>query len=185
MNDIDALHRRIRQRRTKEKPREHRLARLLYHIVMLVMGMCVLILALLLNQKLELVSLPAAVGDFRLQDLGSWLPFENWFSLQEEAVSATPSYALLKDNQYSNGSNMVYNLQHGVVLHVEKSKAKSSITIRQDNGVVVTYGNMVEVHLKKDERVLKDKVLGTYEGYLTIQPVKDHKNVSLHEALEV
>ena len=80
MNDIDALHRRIRQRRTKEKPREHRLARLLYHIVMLVMGMCVLTLALLLNQKLELVSLPAAVGDFRLQDLGSWLPFENWFS---------------------------------------------------------------------------------------------------------
>lgn len=142
-------------------------------------------MALLLNQKLELVSLPAAVGDFRLQDLGSWLPFENWFSLQEEAVSATPSYALLKDNQYSNGSNMVYNLQHGVVLHVEKSKAKSSITIRQDNGVVVTYGNMVEVHLKKDERVLKDKVLGTYEGYLTIQSVKDHKNVSLHEALEV
>lgn len=40
MNDIDALHRRIRQRRTKEKPREHRLARLLYHIVMLVMGVC-------------------------------------------------------------------------------------------------------------------------------------------------
>ena len=183
MNDIDALHRRIRQRRTKEKPREHRLARLLYHIVMLVMGMCVLTLALLLNQKLELVSLPVAVGDFRLQDLGSWLPFENWFSLKEEPVSTSPVYTLLKDDHYSNGTNQARSGYAGVVLHVQKqADKKSSVTVKQDNGAVVTYGNLNEVKVKQDDRILKEAVLGTADSYVTINALKDNEKIKVSDA---
>ena len=111
--------------------------------------------------------------------------FLKWFSLKEEAVSTTPVYTPLEENQYTNGTNIAYNVYHGVVLHVQTNKDnKQSVSIKQDNGVVATYGNLDEVKVKKGERILKEKILGTYTSYVTIDFLKDQKLIAYDEALK-
>lgn len=98
MDDLRRVRKRIRGRRfdgagaQEQKQRPFILFRMIYHAVMLMMCICVVVLALLLNQKLNLVKMPAVIQQFHLEDLGSWLPFENWFSLKEEPVSTSPVY---------------------------------------------------------------------------------------------
>lgn len=190
MDDIKYVRKRIKNRRfggvdKEENHRPHTLFKLCYRFVMLVMGVCVFVLALLLNQKLNLVQMPAVLQDFKISNLSSWLPFENWFSLKDETVSATPAYSLLKDNHYANGSNVAYNAYDGVILHVQtSSEGKTTITVKQDNGVVATYGSLSEVSLKQDERILKGRPLGTYTSYVTIDFLKDNISVAYDKALQ-
>ena len=190
MDDIKYVRKRIKNRRGggmehEEKRRPHILFTLCYRFVMLVIGLCVVMLELLVNQKLNIVQMPAVLQNIKIDNLASWLTFENWFSLKEEAVSATPSYSLLKDNQYANGSNVAYNAFDGVVLHVQTTKdKKTTLTIKQDNGVVSTYGGLIDVSLKQDERILKGRPLGTYTSYVTIDFLKDNKAISYDQALQ-
>ena len=184
-----AYSKRIRGRRfdgagaQEQKQRPFILFRMIYHAVMLMMCICVVVLALLLNQKLNLVKMPAVIQQFHLEDLGSWLPFENWFSLKEEPVSTSPVYTLLKDDHYSNGTNQARSGYAGVVLHVQKqADKKSSVTVKQDNGAVVTYGNLNEVKVKQDDRILKEAVLGTADSYVTINALKDNEKIKVSDA---
>lgn len=112
MDDIKHIRKRIKNRRfggiqEEENHRSFPLFQLFYRFIMLVMGVCMVVLAILVNQKLDLVQMPAALQNFKMEDISSWMPFEHWFSLKDEAVNATPSYSLLKDNQYANGSNEI------------------------------------------------------------------------------
>ena len=169
MSDLNDVRKRIRKRRgTQATEKEHSfsLFRLFYHTVMLAMGICVVVLALMLNAKLKLI------------------PFDNWFSLKEEAVSAAPAYTPIKDNQYQNGTNSAYAVFNGVVLHVQRSDSgECSVSLKQDNGVVTTYGHLKEVNVKADERILKGKMLGTYENHITIDFLKDNKEISYEKGL--
>ena len=189
MDDLRRVRKRIRGRRfdgagaQEQKQRPFILFRMIYHVVMLMMCICVVVLALLLNQKLNLVKMPAVIQQLNLEDLGSWLPFESWFSLKDEAVSTSPVYTLLKDDHYSNGTNQARNGYAGIVLHVQKqADKKSSVTIKQDNGVVVTYGNLNEVKVKQDDRILKEAVLGTADSYVTINALKDNEKIKVSDA---
>lgn len=187
MSDINDVRKRIRRRRgtgTEEKSHSFSLFRLFYHSVMLAMGVCVLVLALLLNEKLELVEMPAYLKNLKLDALTQWIPFEHWFSLREEAVASVPAYTPIKDKQYQNGTNMAYAVYNGVVLHVQRSEAgECSVSLKQDNGVITTYGHLKEVNVKADERILKSKMLGTYEDYVTIDFLKDNKEISYEQGL--
>ena len=113
-----------------------------YHVIMAAMCICVLVLGLLVSNKLDLLELPVLEKTLQLDDLSKWIPFEKWFSFKgREAVSTTPVYTPLEENQYTNGTNIAYNVYHGVVLHVQTNKDnKQSVSIKQDNGVVATYG---------------------------------------------
>ena len=126
--------------------------------------------------------MPAVIQQFHLEDLGSWLPFENWFSLKEEPVSTSPVYTLLKDDHYSNGTNQSRSGYAGVVLHVQKQADKSSVTVKQDNGAVVTYGNLNEVSVAVDDRILKEAVLGTADSYVTINALKNNEKIKVSDA---
>ncbi|MEG0526743.1 M23 family peptidase [Amedibacillus sp. YH-ame6] len=189
MEDIKNVRKRIKHRRyggmeEVEKKHSSIVFKVMYRLMMLVMGVCVMVLVLLLNQRLNLVQMPAVLQNFKIEDISKWLPFENWFSLKDEAVSATPSYSLLKENHYANGSNVAYNAYDGVILHVQSKNSKTSLTIKQDNGVITTYGNLSEVSLKQDERILKGRPLGTYAQYVTIDFLKDNKTIDLNAALQ-
>lgn len=189
MDDMKNARKRIKNRRyggkcDERSHRPHTLFKLCYRFCMLLMGVCVFVLALLLNQKLNLVQLPASIQNFKIENLSSWLPFENWFSLKEEAVASIPAYSLLKENQYSNGSNIAYGIKDGVVLHVKKvSDGKTQVRIKQDNGVIVTYGSLSEVSLKQGERILKGRPLGTYTSFITIDFLKANKAITYDQAL--
>ena len=92
---------------------------------------------------------------------------------------------LEKTLQLDDLSKIAYNVYHGVVLHVQTNKDnKQSVSIKQDNGVVATYGNLDEVKVKKGERILKEKILGTYTSYVTIDFLKDQKLIAYDEALK-
>ncbi|MEG0506361.1 MAG: M23 family peptidase [Longicatena sp.] len=189
MDDLKNIRKRIKSRRyheaDEEKHHSFSLFRFLYHLVMLMMCLSVLALALLLNQKLNLIKLPTVLTNFKIENLASWLPFENWFSLKEVAVVSKQAYTLLKDDQYANGSNSAFSIYDSVVLHVKKaSDNKYSVTLKQDNGVVSTYGNIKEASVKQDERILKGKPVGTFDNYVTLNFLKDNNKITYDAALQ-
>lgn len=188
MDDLRDVRKRISKRRggyEEDNSRPVFFFRFVYRVVMAAMCIGVVVLGLLVSNKLHLLDLPVLEKTLQLDDLSKWIPFEKWFSLKEEAVSAVPVYTPMKENQYSNGTNIAYNTYHGVVLHVQTNKDnKQSVTLKQDNGVVATYGNLDEVKVKKGERILKEKILGTYTSYVTIDFLKNQTTISYDEALK-
>ncbi len=70
------------------------------------------------------------------------------------------------------------------MLHIQQHKnLKFSITLKQDNGVIATYGNLNEVQVQKEDRVLKSKAIGVYEDYVTIDFMLNHKDIPYGNAL--
>lgn len=187
MRNIRSVRRRIRSRQYDHLyPKEHnRLFLLIYRFVIVVMCVTVLGLGLLINNKLGLVELPKQLSGINLGMISEWLPFEDWFKLEDKAVAAAPSYHLLKDDLYANGSNKATSILDGVVMHVQHTTTdKYSVTIRHDNGVIATYSNLDSSDLKQDERVLKDDAIGSYQNSLSIVFMKDEKKIDLNTALK-
>ena len=100
MDDLHKVRRRIAQRRIGFEEEEHRkgphIFRFLYHTVMLMMFVCVAVLALLLNEKLHLVEMPAFMKELHLEELSSWLPLEDFLELKDQSVSSPVSYTKVK-----------------------------------------------------------------------------------------
>lgn len=189
MDDLHKVRRRIASRRIGLEEEEHSkgagLFRLLYHAVMLLMFVCVAVLALLLNQKLHLVQMPAFMEELHLEQLSSWVPFETWFSLKDTPVSNTQKYTKTGEDTYRNDSNSVYNLYDGVVLHIQPMEnGTSNVTMKQDNGVVTTYEGVIDVSIKEEERILKDKIMGTYGESIGISFMKNNQKLEMNEALQ-
>lgn len=188
MNDLNDVRKRIRNRRTsnemEEKKSSFSLFRIFYHLIMVVMCICVLVLALLLNQKMNWVTLPAYIEKLHLESIASWIPFDSWFSTKDKTVATTHSYQLLNDNQYTNGSNQATTLMAGVVGYIQSSEnGYYTITIKQDNGVITTYGNLKDVQIKENERIIKDSIIGTYETFITLDFMRDNQTIPMNEAV--
>lgn len=188
MNNLKHARKRIQSRRyahgVYNEEKGSWFFKFLYRIMIIVMCVGVFTLAFLINQKVQWVKLPASFVDFKIEDVSKWLPFENWFSLKDEAVASFPVYTHIKDDLYANGSNTAYTIADGVVLHVQqKEDGKGSVTIQQDNGIIVTYGSLTSISTKQDERILKGSVLGTYEETVSVVCVKDNAKVELEAAV--
>lgn len=185
MKEINDVRRRIQHRRYEEPKQHPRFFRFFYGLIMIAMSIGVLSLAYLLNEKLAIVELPAGLKQINFAKISEWLPFEDWFDpKEEETVNAAPSYSLLKERQYTNGTNQANLILDGVVLHVEaRDEGKSYVTIRHDNGVIATYGHLDSVQIKQDERLKKGDIIGSFVDYITLDLVKDQKNIDLNTAL--
>lgn len=185
MNDISHIRRRIRSRKygRYQKPERNHFFHFMYRGMMLLMSAGVIALALAINSKVGLIELPKELMNIDFSKVSTWLPFEDWFSLKDETVAAYPSYHLLKDDMYANGTNSAYSLNDGVVLHVQKEKDNTySITVRHDNNVVATYGNLNSTDIKQDERIRKGDTLGSFQESVRITFVKDEKKITLEQA---
>ena len=89
MKQGQRIHRRIAKRRCgRNKPPAF--YRFFYRFSMLIMIGLVAMLGYGISVKQGFVT-----GEDLLA-VGTWFPFEKWFSLQDETVSAMPAYALLK-----------------------------------------------------------------------------------------
>lgn len=185
MSELKDVRRRIKARRYDEPERHTHGFHFFYHLMMLVMGIGVLGLAYLVNGKLGLVELPQDLQHINFGMVSEWLPFEDWFSDHDDTtVGAQPTYTLLKDNHYANGSNQASLLMDGVVLHVEQGDAKKgSVSVRHDNGVIATYGNLTTIQVKQDERLKRGDIAGTFDEYVSISLVKNNQNIDLNSAL--
>lgn len=186
MSDVQDVRNRIKKRRTINEEKKHHfsLFNFFYHTVMLGMGICVITLALLVSEKVNLIQLPTFMKSFEIKNIGKWIPFEQWFSLKDKAVSAVPSYTPISENKYQNGSNTSYAVYDGIVLHTQQHKNhKISVTVKQDNGVIAIYGNLNEIQVQKDDRILKSKPIGLYEDFITIDFMLNRKDISYEKAL--
>ena len=98
-------------------------------------------------------------------------------------MSTSPIYTLLKENQYSNGTNQATSGFAGVVLHVQKQADETyTVSVKQDNGVVVNYGHINEVKVKQDDRVVKEALIGTVDSYVTITALKNNESIKVSDA---
>lgn len=157
----------------------------IYRMMILGMGVAIVTLAFFINQKAGFVKLPEELTSLNFAMVSEWVPFEKWFAKESEAVSAQPTYSLLKENQYANGSNQAGAIKDGVVLHVQQGdNYKGSTTIRHDNGVVATYGNLDQINVKADERILQGSILGSFQEYVSIDFLKDEVKLDLATALQ-
>ncbi len=183
MNEMKEIRKRIAHRRGGEEDHQPLVFRLIYRGLMGIMMVAVVALAYLINDKINLVQLPENLS---IASVSEWLPFDHWFSStpKEESVAALPTYTLLKDNQYANGTNQANLILDGVVLHVEeKDPAKNSVTVRHDNGVIITYGHLNQISIKANERLKKGAVIGTFNEYVTLDIIKDNQRIDLTSAL--
>ncbi len=187
MSEMSDVRRRIQNRRYGNKAKEPFLFRLCYRGVMGLMALGIAVLAFLVNERLNLIELPQEWSQISFAQVSEWLPFERWFHDEQEdqSVAALPMYSLMNDNKYANGTNQAHLLLDGVVLHVEeRDGAQSSVTVRHDNGVVVTYGHLHQVLVKQDERLKKGDVAGSFQDYVTLDMVKNKQSVDLPTALQ-
>ncbi len=186
MNEMRDVQRRIAQRRHGEEIRPPRLFTFVYRLLMCGMGVGVFALAYMVNDKIGFIDLPEDFKNINFGMVSEWIPFEDWFSHTDDAtmVNAIPSYQLLKENQYSNGTNQANLILDGVVMHVESGDTSlGSVTIRHDNGVIATYGHLSQIQIKQDERLQRGAVAGTYDDYVTLTFLKGGKSIDLADAL--
>lgn len=187
--DQRAVRKRIQKRKNQSDHHQPLFFRLLYHTLMLAMACGICALAYLVNDKLGIINIPEAFSSWNLGKISEWLPFDGWFTTDKEsdgeAVSALPVYSLLEGNKYANGGNQARLLMNGVVLHVEaKDAQQSSVTVRQDNGVIVTYGHLDQVQVKQDERVQTGDVLGSFQEYIQLTMIKNQQSVDYNTAIQ-
>lgn len=186
MNNIHNTRRRIRNRKYQiyENKEPHHLFRFIYRTAIVLMSVCVIGLTLAINEKVGLVDLPKNIMNINFNKISEWLPFEDWFSLKDEKVSAKPSYALLKDDLYANGTNSAYAILDGVILHIQDEKDNTkTITVRHDNGVIAAYGKLLNSDAKVDERIRKGDVIGAFQDSVQITFLKNEKKINLETAL--
>ena len=186
MVDQRAVRKRIQKRKNQSDQHQPLFFRMLYHTLMLAMACGICALTYLVNDKLGIVDISAAFNSWKLDRISEWLPFDGWFSDEKEgeAVSALPAYSLLEGNKYANGTNQARLMMDGVVLHVEaKDEQKSSVTIRQDNGVIVTFGHLNQVQVKQDERLKMGDVLGDFHDYVQLTMIKNKQSVDYLTAM--
>lgn len=187
MSELHDVRKRIQQRRYDEPKDKSSFFKVIYRLIMLAMGAAVLTLAFFINDKLGLVDIPKELSNINLGLVSEWIPFEHWFSKEDaKTVNAQPSYSLLKDNEYSNGTNQANLLMDGVVLHVQDGGEgkKGSVSVRHDNGVVATYGHLDSISVKQDERLLKGAVIGSFQEYISIDLLQNNKKIDLNTALK-
>lgn len=188
MIDQRAVRKRIQKRKNQSDQHQPLFFRLLYHTLMLAMACGICALTYLVNDKLGIVDIPQAFSNWRIGKISEWLPFEGWFTTDKEedgeAVSALPVYSLLEGNKYANGSNSARLMMNGVVLHVEaKDAQKSSVTVRQDNGVIVTFGHLNQIQVKQDERLQAGDAVGTFDEYVQLTMIKNKQSVDYNTAI--
>lgn len=112
----------------------------------------------LLVQKVEAILEPLQL--YRISD---WIPFENWF-FNDRTETITTSflthYTQLDEHYFEALNNQVVAIESGIVLYIDQQDSGYLIMIKQDNGLIATYGAMSEVHARLDDRIIKGEIIG-------------------------
>ena len=167
MSEIKHIRKRISARRKAPGPRAYEapgspLFTLIYGLAMLAMVGASLGLGWMINEKQQWVDpkpvlqqIEVLSEKLHLKSLSAWLPFEKWFG-KEQPVAAPVSYELIQDHYYKPASgNQVQSIADGVVLYIGEQESGAIVMVKQDNGVLVTYGALQEVQVHLNDRILK------------------------------
>ena len=91
---------------------------------------------------------------------------------------------MLKDHRYVTGGNEAIAIDDGVVKEIKQKDGKYTLTIQQDNGVMVKYGDLQHVAVKAKERIMKNMTIASFETSLTLHFFQNDKEIAYDEALK-
>lgn len=135
----------------------------------------------LLVQKVEAILEPLQL--YRISD---WIPFENWF-LKKHSNTITTSflthYTQLDEHYFEALNNQVVAVESGIVIYTDQQESGYLMMIKQDNGLIATYGTMSEVHAKVDDRVLKGEILGLTQNAVYLDFSENGTAMSFYDAI--
>lgn len=158
---------RIRQRRFSgvKRKNESYFVKTLYTLIMLFLLVASMILTGLIYQQngfdLLVSNIKKVAEPLQLYRLSQWIPFENWFGNKNTvSVSLNTHYTLKENHFYDAENHQVISIDDGIVIYMDKQESGYLIMVKQDNGVLVTYGAMSEVHVNENDRILKGQILG-------------------------
>ena len=185
MKSVEQVQKDIAQHHLPNNTKGNKLATFLYRCTMVGMLMISLCLLYLINDKQSFIELPKQFKKFNFASMQQWIPFDSWFDLREQEVQAVPVYTPIDDYHFTNGSNTVYSVYDGICLHIQSNATGTfSLVLQQDNGVVATYDDLLDVQIKEKERILKGQKIGIYQDAVKIQFLQNQKEISYEKALE-
>ncbi len=190
MKEIRQIQKRIRSRRnpgksTVEPCRSVRRFHFFYTLIMLLLCGSSLALGWMIAEKKNLVSnedLKRIEEKIKWDSLAAWLPFESWFG-DMLPVSQNAYYQHLEDQFYTASGNQVKALADGLVVYTGQQQSGALIMVKQDNGIMVTYGNLQEIQVDLQDRILKGQTLGTFQQALYLDFSEAGQTLSYEEAL--
>ncbi len=195
MSEIKHIRKRISARRKTPGPRAYEapgspLFTLIYGLAMLAMVGASLGLGWMINEKQQWVDpkpvlqqIEVLSEKLHLKSLSAWLPFEKWFG-KEQPVAAPVSYELIQDHYYKPASgNQVQSIADGVVLYIGEQESGAIVMVKQDNGVLVTYGALQEVQVHLNDRILKGTALGAVQDAVYLEFSEQGQPVTLERAI--
>ena len=125
----------------------------------------------------------ALAEKLHFKSLSAWLPFETWFG-KDQPVAATVSYELIQDHYYKPASgNQVQSIADGVVLYIGEQESGAIVMVKQDNGVLVTYGALQEVQVHLNDRILKGTAIGAVQDAVYLEFSEQGQPVTLQRAM--
>ena len=117
-----------------------------------------------------------------LTHLKEWLFLEKWISNQVLQVSSH-SYQWVEDQVYEVSNHEVIAIDDGIVIYCGKQNEKAMVMVRQDNGLIVTYGQLNEVFCSEDDRLVAGAVLAKVEDQVYLDFSWQGESISYEEAL--
>lgn len=197
MRDIEEIRGRIQERKgfhSQIRQREKKLSffNFLYFLTIVSLIAGGLYMGYLINEKEHYVdtdkmisTVQSKLNEWHLDRFVAWLPFENWFSDPSKAVSQAVSYVAYKDDYFFSDSNQAVAIAPGVVIHCSEQESGKLVIIKQDNGILATYGALQDVQCHENDRILKGSVLGTYDEAVFLQFHLNSEKISYEEAFSM
>lgn len=191
MSHIKQVRKDIQSRRNfqvRQTKTHHPIFTLIYGLVMVLMLVASLTLGYLINGSGRFIEvnqfMQKVVTTLSLNSVSKWLPFEKWFP-SVNPVSQNVNYQMVSDDYYTNNSNQAVSIMEGVVLYVSSQQSGEVVMVKQDNGVITTYGALSEVSVQANERILKGAIVGSYEEALYLEFSMSGNKISYEEALSI
>lgn len=157
----------------------------IYRFVMILLVVIAFSLAYFINEEKQFVDLEVVrqqLEKIEFSSFSKWIPFEKWFE-KDQSVNSSTYYKQVSDFFYEGDHNEAKTIYDGIVLLVKEDEG--IVIIKQDNGVITTYGSLKYIDANTGERLLKGSTIGAYEPYLYMSFTKDNQSVDYTEAINI
>lgn len=197
MREIDEVRDRIQQRkgfesRVHQKKKRTPLFSLLYLITIFSMIAGCLYLGYLINEEKHFIDQDKLIGSIQtkmkeldLSKFTMWLPFEKWFKEDTNQVVSNISYIAYRDDYFFGDSNKAAAIDDGIVIYCSEQDSGKIVMVKQDNGIIATYGALTDVQCAENDRILKGTVLGTFDEAIFLQFYLNGDKISYEEAVSM
>lgn len=186
MNQRKEIRRKVARLRKEETKTASRIVNSLYSLMILMMC-CV---AVVLTNKIHAAGgfdmlaakLSETVDALNLTQLKQWIFLEKWMNEKTLTVSSS-SYHWIEGQYYEVDNHEVSAVDDGIVIFCGQQDSGKVLMVRQDNGLIVTYGLLNEVFCDTDDRIVKGTLIAKVSDEVYLDFSWQGVSMSYEEAL--